>query len=368
MLKFIAERPYIVAIAIIVSSGVWFFSGPEEQPTPDSSQSEAGKTQVLQSVQFTQFEETLLSRELIFNGQTQAQSDILLAAELAGQIVSINAEQGQNVEKGEIIAEIDQGTLKEQLNSAIAEQKAASLEFKAQQKLTNKGLSSRTAQSQALARLSEAKATVSAVKKALSNSHIKAPHDAIIAEKIIDQGAYIEAGQSLIRLIEIDPLRVQGDVSELDIAKVSVGQTVSIRLRSGQTTTGQVKYIAPIANPNTRTFSIEAEILNSDHKIKPGLSAELSIEYQQSTAIRISPSILVLSDDGELGLRLIGEADKVIFRPIEIIQSDIQGLWVSGISTDDKIITTGQGFVHDGQTVAPVKSGKNIIPVEGNPS
>ena len=97
---------------------------------------------------------------------------------------------------------------------------------------------------------------------------------------------------------------------------------------------------------------MEARVDNQSSVTAGGVSASLSIPVEQVEATFISPSALSLGDDGSLGVKAVDEADTVVFLPIKLISTSIDGAWVTGIPDNTRVITLGQGFVNVGETVA----------------
>ena len=138
---------------------------------------------------------------------------------------------------------------------------------------------------------------------------------------------------------------------EYDINKVRIGQNVFVELVTGQKINGKLTFVSKSASPDTRTFSVESQIENSDGKVKDGLTAEISIEIDKVMAHKISPSILLLNDEGKLGIRIVNKGKYANFVEIIILEDSEEGLWVTGIPEEVEIIIQGQGFVENGQEV-----------------
>ena len=120
---------------------------------------------------------------------------------------------------------------------------------------------------------------------------------------------------------------------------------------TGQKIEGKLTFVSKSASPDTRTFSVESQINNPEGLIKDGLTAEISIEIDRVKAHKISPSILLLNDEGKLGIRIVSDGNLAKFVEIVILEDSEEGLWVTGISENVEIIIQGQGFVEDGQEV-----------------
>ena len=141
------------------------------------------------------------------------------------------------------------------------------------------------------------------------------------------------------------------DIAEKEIAQVKLGSDTFAKLISGREIQGKVSFVATSADKNTRTFRVEISVANADRSIRDGVSAEIFIKGKTVPAHLISPAILSLNDQGKLGIRLVNDKNAVEFKSIEILEDTIDGLWISGLPSSAKIITLGQEYVFQGQTV-----------------
>jgi multidrug efflux system membrane fusion protein len=95
------------------------------------------------------------------------------------------------------------------------------------------------------------------------------------------------------------------------------------------------------------------EVANADGAIPAGISAQLRIPTGKQTAHFVSPAILSLDTDGTLGIKTVNADNVVEFNRIGIVRAQTDGIWVSGLPDKTQIISIGQGFVNDGETVDP---------------
>ena len=184
----------------------------------------------------------------------------------------------------------------------------------------------------------------------LNRTEVKSPFSGYI-ESIVKPGNFIERGQVCATIIQLDPIIFVAEVPEISIAKVKVGQNVDINLITGQKVSGILSFVSKSASSATKTFRVEVEIQNKDGLIRDGLTADLIIKTDKVKAHKISPSILILDDDGKLGVRITNTENIVEFYEIEIVQDSPEGLRATGIPEGSNIIIQGQGFVEEGQLV-----------------
>ena len=135
---------------------------------------------------------------------------------------------------------------------------------------------------------------------------------------------------------------------------MKVGQVAEIRLVSGLTASGKVRYVSPSASQTTRTYRIDIEIANLDLAIPDGITAEVAIPMAPVEASRVPRSALTFSSAGDLGVRVVGTQGKVDFMPISVVEDDQSFMWVAGIPDRSRVIVQGQDFVREGQIVQAV--------------
>ena len=174
----------------------------------------------------------------------------------------------------------------------------------------------------------------------LNRTEVKAPFRGYI-EKIIKPGNLLSRGEVCAVIIE----------PEADIKSVVQGQSVSIKLATGEIITSKLSFVSKSATASTRSFRVEVEVKNPQGSIRNGITGTMEITTNKILANKISPSILLLSDEGILGVRKVNADNIVEFLPISIIEDTEEGIWVSGIPNSTNLIVRGQGFVENGQTV-----------------
>jgi len=187
----------------------------------------------------------------------------------------------------------------------------------------------------------------------LNRTEVKAPFRGYV-EKIIKPGNFINRGEVCAVIIELDPVTFVAEVPEAEIKNIIKGQNVSIMLVTGEIISSKLSFVSKSATPSTRSFRVEAEVKNPNGLIRDGITGTLEITTNKILANKISPSILLLSDSGTLGVRIVNNENVVEFRPIKILEDTQDGLWVQGIANASNLIVRGQGFVENGQKVIAI--------------
>jgi multidrug efflux pump subunit AcrA (membrane-fusion protein) len=183
----------------------------------------------------------------------------------------------------------------------------------------------------------------------LNRTEVKAPFKGYV-EKIIKPGNFINRGQVCAVIIELDPIIFVAEVPEANIKAIVKGQNVLIELITGEVIESKLSFVSKSATPSTRSFRVEAKVPNSKGIIRDGITGNLKISTNKVLANKISPSIMLLSDNGIIGVRIV-QNNIVKFLPVKIIEDTQDGIWVSGIPNLSQLIVRGQGYVENGQKV-----------------
>jgi multidrug efflux system membrane fusion protein len=176
----------------------------------------------------------------------------------------------------------------------------------------------------------------------------------VIEERAVEIGDFVDVGDRVARIVDLDSVLVVGQAAERDINKVKVGMPGSARLISGGTVEGKIRFVGSTADAKTRTFRVELEVANPGHTIVQGVSAELHLPVADLPAHRVSPAILTLAENGDVGVKTIGPYNTVEFHAVTIVATEADGVWLAGLPPTVTFITVGQDFVTAGQKVEPV--------------
>ena len=192
----------------------------------------------------------------------------------------------------------------------------------------------------------------------LNRTEVKAPFRGYV-EKIIKPGNYLNRGEICAVIIELDPVTFIAEVPEAEIKTIVKGQIVSIQLVTGEIIKSSLSFVSKSATPSTRSFRVEAEVKNPNGLIRDGITATMQINTNKILATKIAPSIMLLSDAGSLGVRVVDNEAVVKFIPIKILEDTQDGIWVSGIQNSSNLIVRGQGYVENGQQVIPIPASES---------
>ncbi len=351
-MRFFSERPYLISLVLIILVVIWMFV-PLNNETDDEATAASEKP--LQKVQVRMLSTEQTNLELVFTGRTEPNQRAEIASEMDGLLKSYVAERGATIKKGEVIAEINAGSLAAALASAKAEQNSAAIEYKAQSDLVKRGLNAQNGKTVAFAALQASNARVQQAEVALQKTSVVAPFDGIVADHSAEIGDFMSVGRSIATLIDLDPIRAVGDVSERDVSGLNVGDKANIVMLNGQGVAGEISYISPFADDKTRTFRVEVTLPNIDGALVAGMTTQVKVPLRSASAYKISPALLTLNAEGDIQVAAVDQENRVELFDVDLVRSETDGIWVTGLPENARIITLGQGFVHTGDLVDPVE-------------
>ena len=350
------NRGHQVALFFIIIIAVWLGYGlvSEEQayvnPRPLSF------NDGLRKVQVERMQGELIQRNISISGKTAANRSVELKAEIRSTVKAIHTQKGQQVKKGDLIVELDPRDWPVRVMQAQASLRQYQLEYDSAKKLLAKGLLNESQLAQAETALANAKADLTNAQINLKATRITAPFNGIVDQRHVEIGDYVKESITIVKLLDFSPYLVTGHAAEKDASYINIGDRAQATLITGDTVEGRIRFIAAEADSQTRTFPVELEILaNSiDGNMASGLTAKMLIPQPAQYAHRITPALLILNDQGQLGLKGLSENNQVIFHAIDILKAENTGIWITGLEEQAKVITVGQGFVDYGETVSPV--------------
>ena len=312
-----------------------------------------GQAAPLVSVRVQTFTAKPMPLQVTLRGRTQAKAIVTVTAQTSGTVEAVHVEKGQHVAKGDLLCSLDKGTRQAAVDQAKAALDQAQLAYDTNAKLRDKGFAAPNSKAQVEAALASAKAGLEQAQNELGKTEITAPVAGVVQEPLADVGGTLNNGGTCAVIAQLDPMQFIGSIPEARIGLARTGLPVTVNTIDGQTAKGKVTYISSIADPNTRTFEIDAQVPNPDGRILDGLTAEATVDAGTMPAQLLPQSVLTLDDKGTLGVRAVDASNKVVFYPVNIAKDTREGVWVLGLPLTLDIITLGQENVSAGETVNP---------------
>ncbi|MEP1930944.1 MAG: efflux RND transporter periplasmic adaptor subunit [Roseibium sp.] len=353
---------YILAAGLAAGIGVWMSSGnvviggvgDGENAVPAPALRAAENANDTFRVKVMKLVAQDRQAVLEVRGRTESEAKVAVRSQTTDDVVDRPAREGTKVFAGDILCVLDRGSREALVLEAKAALAEAELFQKAAMQLSTKGFTAETRVMTVKAELDAARARLEEAERELRRTVIRAPIDGIIESPMAEIGAQLNSGGICATVVNSDPMIAIGQVSELNISQLSLDMPAEVALVTGETIEGRVRYISPSANPDTRTFRIEVELPNPDGKARDGVTAVTRLPLPVEKAHKISPAILTLNDNGQVGIRAVDDEQKTVFYPVNVLGGEADGLWVGGLPAEVSVIVVGQEYVGDGEPVVPV--------------
>lgn len=347
------NRSYVIAALITLGIAAWVLggyamksSGRETADAPAAAKTAAPLTVSVRSQDAKPVEQFIVAQ-----GQAEPNRTVTIRAETKGQIAELLADEGAEVKAGDIIVRLEENDRKAMIQRAEARVREQQSAYDASKSLGKKGYQTQRQSDQIYSSLQTAKAELEEAQIELERIEIKAPFEGVVLSSPMELGAYVDVNGEVATIVDNDPLVVSVRINQQDISDLKLGQTAHVKFATGQQRDGKIRYIAPRADEDTRTFRVEIELPNPGGEIPSGISAEAKVPTETVMAHFVSPASLSLNDEGKLGIKTVNEDNKVVFHPATIVLSGVDGAWITGLPAHARIITLGHGFVRIGEEV-----------------
>lgn len=298
---------------------------------------------------------------LDLQGDVKTRQNVLVYPEMAGTLLKIYVEDGQQVSKGQILAKIDDGGMNSQLDQLKAQAALAKTTFERQKRLWDQNIGSEIQYLQAETNYQALENSVKQTESQLAKSTIRAPFSGIIDNVIQDQGTVVSPGTgvAVFRIVNLSEMYIEVNVPESYLQGVTPGKEVKVYLpvlRDSLFT--EVRQTGNFINPANRSFRVEIPVPNKKENIKPNLTARVSInDYTNNEAFLIPQSVISENSAGEQYIYIAidsNDENKAEAKKQVITTGKTSGDLVEvleGLKVGDLVIKEGARNVREGQTV-----------------
>lgn len=338
-------------LIIWLISGTFFRAQTEEPEAPPKTEQETAyrvETRKLSAEQHTPVQ--------IVQGQLEPLRAVEIRSQINAHLTERIAQWGASVDQAGILFRLDPATKAAELARAEADLALKNAELAGGEKLFKKNLLAETDYLRLKSAVASARAEYELQALQLQYAQVRAPFAGVIDRLPVEEGDYIQAGDPLATLVDISGLRLIAFIPQQHIYALKPGLKIEASLLDGTKLPGILTFVASLAQESTRSFRVEAHLENLDLKRIAGSSATMTIYLPEQTAHRLSPSLLVLGDDGQIVIKTVDAEQRVKHQPLKILSFDPAGVWVEGLPDEVEIITLGAGFVSEGDRVNPVSA------------
>lgn len=346
----------VAALAVGVVLGIRFApAGPAATDTAaldGASPASASVRQAPVTVRVASVSSEDFTQRLTAVGSLRADESVVMRPEVAGRVQFIGFREGQPVEKGQVLFRLDDATARAELAQADAALALARSQHGRARELSRQGFVSQQALDDAASQLRVQQAALEAARVRLDKTVLRAPFDGVIGLRSVSVGDYVTAGQDLVALQALDPLKLDFKVPEQYLAHVAEGQQLDIQVDAlpGQTRTGRVFAISPTVDANGRSVWLRAEVENGDGALRPGLFARVALLLSSYQGLAVPEAALAPSGDGQYVYVVADDEARQV--AVTLGQRRDGMVEVSGdLASGDVVIVAGLQRISDGVPV-----------------
>ncbi len=350
-------RPILLTLLLlaVAAGGYWYLRPGSEGTAPAGVAPPAQKIPVEVATAAT--EELVLSIPAV--GTLRSNESVQVSPEIAGRIVELEAVEGTAVAAGDPIATLDQSIYAAQIAEVQARISLSESNYERARELLARQAGTQRALDEAEAQLKADRADLLVAQALLDKTVVRAPFAGVLGLRRVSVGQYIDAGDVIVNLESIDPLKVDFRVPEIYFRQTTADQavTVTVDALSDEPVLGAVYAIDPLVDENGRSLVLRAQIPNDEGKLRPGLFARVELIYdRRPNALMVPEAALVPIGRSSYVYRIENSRAQLV--PIEVGQRLRGRIEVTaGLAAGDVVVTAGQLRLFDGAEVTIVESG-----------
>ncbi len=305
------------------------------------------------SVSALKIKTDILRDEISVNGSTASPEEVLVSAEVAGKITRILFSEGNYVNKGALLVQLDDDELQAQRKRLLVRKELTQRIAERLKNLYDREGVSLQEYEIARAEADQVLAEITLIDVQISKRSIRAPFSGLLGLKMVSEGSYVSPGMAIVKLVSTNPIHLSFTVPERYNTVVQKGTVVRFRMDgSDKTYTASVLAREPQIDPATRTLRVKASAPNADGRILPGAFAAVSVGLKDYDRTIMIPTEAVIPEEGAQKVFVYrnGMAESVKIETGIRKNTEIQVL--HGLQEGDTLITSGVMLIRPG---APVK-------------
>ena len=280
-------------------------------------------------------------------------ADAPVLARVPGEIVQIIAEEGDLVEKGQVLARLDGDRLRLEMLAARADLEKVRKEFSRYSDLAERGLVSVAMFDGLKYDVDALQASYELKKLNYDYSEIRAPIAGIVSSRNIKLGQNIDANVVTFRITDTSELIAYLQIPQAELAKFSAGHTAYLQVDAmpGDNFDATIIRISPTIDIRNGTFRATAYVNNDDGHLVPGMFARFTIEYEKHEDALLIPLDAIVEEDDEMAVYIVADGEVTRRKVTTGVMTDGQVEILNGLAEDEEIVVVGLSGLRDGSKV-----------------
>ena len=290
-------------------------------------------------------------------GTLEAEREVDLLARVAGPIVELNAEEGQRVEQGQLLARLDDRELRAQLEVANVRLEETKLTYERSKSLSDGGLVSQETVDQALASYQSAQSDFERLRVQVLYTEVRAPFSGLVVNRYVKFAQTLSVNSAVFRISDFDPLLCPIQVPERELPRLKIGQPAEIEVEAWpeERFDARVLRVSPVVDAATGTFKVTLEV--EGDRLRPGMFASVFLEMESRSGALVIPKGALALDSLDDSVFVV-EGGSAQRRSLQLGFQNSQLLEVlEGLSEGEQVVVVGQDDLSEGTPVDILGSG-----------
>ncbi len=285
----------------------------------------------------------------------EARGESQVVAKTSGVALRVHAQEGQFVEAGQVLVQLDSARAQLQAAQSAAQVRKLQANYARALKLAEQSLISANDLDQLKYDLENARAANRLANLEVSYADVRAPIAGVVAQRSIKPGNFVQINTPIFRIVDVGRLEATLNVPEREVASLKPGMKVQLQVDAlpGRDFSGTIDRIAPVVDAGSGTFRVITAFENGG-VLQPGMFGRFRIEHDQRTDALVMPRTALLEDEGEAAVFAV-RANKAVRVPVKLGYMD--GQWVEvtkGLKAGEQVVTAGKVALREGSAVQVV--------------
>jgi membrane fusion protein (multidrug efflux system) len=279
-----------------------------------------------------------------------------LASEISGRVVRLDIPEGQRVERGHLLARLDDTEARAAVAVTRARLKKARDHLERLESLRAESVSSEQAYEDASSEFEAARGAFEEAESRLAKTAIRAPFAGALGLRQLNVGQYVGPGTPVVEITQIDPLELVFSLPQRDRRELAPQQEViGIVGRCGPRFEGRVVAIDPRVDPATRSVQLRARVPNSEGALHPGMAVRVRLVVGESPGALVVPQEAIVRQGTKHVVYVVDDAGLAQPHEVDLGQFFVDGVQVrSGIAAGARIVVAGQQKLRPGSPIREV--------------
>ncbi len=276
---------------------------------------------------------------------------------ISGVVTVIHFKEGERVEAGDLIFELDTQKLRARVAEAEGTFELAEINRERYIKLLESNTVSQQEFDQAMSRYSVLSATLALRRRQLDDSILRAPFSGVVGYRRVSPGQFIQQGETITTLVDTNPIKADFQVPERFLGELRINQEINITVPAYpmEKFSGNVYFIAPEVAQETRTVFVRATIDNTSERLKPGMFGNLELVLQVKEKALVIPESALITQGNKIQVMVVGSDNTVQVNYVTTglrLEGEVE--ITDGLNIGERVITEGHQKVESGSKVNPL--------------